>query len=50
MSTTAVIIGLAIVFLIVFFNNKRNLQKLRDRKGRNFKENYFRKKREDNEG
>lgn len=35
-----VFIGLAILFIIVFANNKRNKNKLYHRKRRNFKENY----------
>lgn len=33
-----------IAFLIVLWNNKRNNKKLYQRKSRNFKENYLKKK------
>jgi len=35
-----VFIGLAILFMIVFANNKRNKNKLYHRKRRNFRDNY----------
>ncbi|MEP0263888.1 hypothetical protein [Dokdonia sp.] len=39
-----VFIGLAILFILVFFNNKKNKDKLYHRKRRNFKDNYNAKK------
>ena len=44
-----VFIGLAILFLIVFANNKRNKNKLYHRKRRNFKENYEAKRKSQKE-
>ncbi len=44
MSLIWVIIALAVGFVIILVNNKRNQRKLRDRKGRNFRENYEQKK------
>lgn len=44
-----VFIGLAILFLLVFANNKRNKNKLYRRKRRNFKDNYEAKRKEKNE-
>ncbi|WP_299768752.1 hypothetical protein [uncultured Dokdonia sp.] len=35
-----VFIGLAVLFMVVFANNKRNKDKLYHRKRRNFKDNY----------
>lgn len=42
--STGVIIALAVVFILVIFNNKRNIKKLRERKSKNFRDNYFEKK------
>ena len=39
-----VIAALAVGFVLIYVNNKRNQKNLRDRQGRNFKENYERKK------
>ena len=44
-----VFIGLAILFLLVFANNKRNKNKLYRRKRRNFKDNYAAKRKEKEE-
>ncbi len=44
MSTTWLIIAIAAVFILVLYNNKRNIHKLRDRQSRNFKDNYYKKK------
>ncbi len=44
-----VFIGLAILFLLVFANNKRNKDKLYHRKRRNFKDNYQAKRKEKTE-
>lgn len=44
-----VFIGLAILFLLVFANNKRNKKKLYNRKRRNFKDNYEAKRKEKQE-
>ncbi|WP_299211533.1 hypothetical protein [uncultured Dokdonia sp.] len=44
-----VFIGLAILFLLVFANNKRNKNKLYRRKRRNFKDNYEAKRKEKEE-
>lgn len=38
------IIGIAILFAIVLWNSKRNSSKLYHRDQRNFKKNYFKKK------
>ena len=35
-----------ILFPLLLYNNKRNRNKLYNRKGRNFRENYFEKKKE----
>ncbi len=35
-----------VVFPLLLINNKRNKNKLYNRKGRNFKENYYEKKKE----
>lgn len=35
-----------ILFPLLLYNNKRNRNKLYHRKGRNFRENYFEKKKE----
>jgi hypothetical protein len=40
---------LAILFILVFFNNRKNKEKRYNRRGRNFKENYYNRKRENNE-
>lgn len=37
---------LLILFLLVFFNNKKNKEKRYNRRGRNFKENFYNKKNE----
>ena len=37
---------LAVLFIVVFFNNKKNKEKRYNRRGRNFKENYYNRKRE----
>jgi len=44
-----VFIGLAILFLLVFANNRRNKNKLYHRKRRSFKDNYETKKRKQGE-
>lgn len=44
-----VFIGLAILFLLVFANNRRNKKRLYNRKRRNFKDNYEAKKKEKQE-
>lgn len=41
-----VFIGLAILFLLVFANNRRNKKRLYNRKRRNFKDNYEAKRKE----
>lgn len=46
MGTTWLIIGLAAVFILVIFNNKRNMKRLRDRRDRNFGEHYYDKKKQ----
>lgn len=38
------IIGIAILFAIVMWNSKRNKKKLYNRDGRDFRKNYFKKK------
>ncbi len=40
------VIGIAILFILVSLNTKRNKGKLYDRKKRNFKRNYYTKKKE----
>jgi len=40
----ALFVGIAILFLLVFSNNKRNKGKLYDRKRRSFRENYYTRK------
>ncbi len=40
------IIALAVLFLLVIFNNKRNIKKKRNLKTNSFREDYFKKKRE----
>ena len=37
---------LAVLFIVVFFNNKKNKEKRYNRRGRNFKENFYNKKKE----
>ncbi|MEB3344530.1 hypothetical protein U6A24_03605 [Aquimarina gracilis] len=39
-----IIIGIAILFLAVSFNTKRNKRRLYDRDKRNFRKNYMNKK------
>lgn len=39
-------IGIAILFLFVFSNNKRNKGKLYDRKRRSFRDNYYNRKKD----
>ncbi len=46
MNSTWVIVGLAIGFILVVLNNKRNQRKWRERKNRDFKSAYFEKKKE----
>ncbi|WP_370174669.1 hypothetical protein [Leeuwenhoekiella palythoae] len=41
-----IIVVLAVLFLAVMANNKRNQSKLRDRRKRNFKTDYFNLKKE----
>jgi hypothetical protein len=41
-----IFIGLAVLFLAVFSNNRKNKNKLYDRKGRSFRDNYYNRKRE----
>ncbi|EAQ47985.1 MULTISPECIES: hypothetical protein [Leeuwenhoekiella] len=41
-----IIVVLAVLFLAVMANNKRNQSKLRDRRKRNFKTDYFKLKNE----
>ncbi len=43
----ALFAGIAILFLLVFSNNKRNKGKLYDRKRRSFRDNYYNRKKED---
>lgn len=38
------VIGIAILFLLVSWNHKRNKNKLYDRDKRNFRKNYLKKK------
>ena len=42
----ALFVGIAILFLLVFSNNKRNKGKLYDRKRRSFRSNYYDKKKD----
>jgi len=42
------IVGIAILFALVSWNNKRNKNKLYHRNKRDFKQNYLAKKREQN--
>ena len=44
-----VIIAIAILFFLVLFNNKRNRQKRYDRKNRNFRRNFYEKKKNKDE-
>ncbi len=44
-----VFIGLAILFLLVFANNRRNKKRLYNRKRRNFRDNYEAKRKEKKE-
>ncbi|WP_192901725.1 hypothetical protein [Psychroflexus aestuariivivens] len=39
-----IIVGLAVLFLLVFWNNKRNKSKRFDRDKRNFRKNFYEKK------
>ncbi|MBE15294.1 MAG: hypothetical protein ABNH00_03615 [Dokdonia sp.] len=41
-----VFVILAVLFVIVFLNNRRNKEKRYNRRGRNFKDNYYQRKRE----
>ncbi len=41
-----VFIIVSIVFPLLLLNNKRNKNKLYNRKGRNFRDNYYEKKKE----
>lgn len=43
-----VIIGISILFILVLWNTKRNKRKLYNRTNRDFKKNYFKKKRNTN--
>ncbi len=40
------IIAIAVLFILVISNNKKNVNKLRNRKSRHFKDNYLEKKKE----
>jgi hypothetical protein len=42
----ALFVGIAILFLLAFSNNKRNKGKLYDRKRRSFRDNYYDKKKD----
>lgn len=44
MQNVLYIVGIALLFLLVYLNNKRNVNKLRNKKRRNFRENYESKK------
>ena len=39
-------VGIAILFMLVFSNNKKNKGKLYDRKRRSFRDNYYSRKKE----
>ncbi len=41
-----IFIGLAVLFLAVFSNNKKNKGKLYDRKRRSFRDNYYTRKKD----
>lgn len=43
------IVILAVLFIVVRWNTARNKKKLYDREGRNFRENYFKRKEEKEE-
>lgn len=45
MGSVGWIIVIAILFVLVLLNNKRNMKKLKDRRSGNFRENYYKKKR-----
>ncbi len=50
--STQVIIAIVIIGVLYFLmqaNNKRNKDKRYNRKGRNFRDNYYRRKEEDNQ-
>ncbi len=49
MSATWLIIGIAAVFILVLLNNRRNMNRTRDRRNRNFKDNYYQKKKDKKE-
>ncbi|MFK8281773.1 hypothetical protein [Capnocytophaga cynodegmi] len=38
------LLAIPVFFLLIFWNDRRNRDKLYKRQGRNFKENYFKKK------
>jgi len=44
MQFIVVIVGLALLFLLVLWNNKRNTNKRFDRDKRNFRKNFYEKK------
>ncbi|MGO4911470.1 MULTISPECIES: hypothetical protein [unclassified Leeuwenhoekiella] len=46
LQTIIIVVVLAILFLGVVKNNKRNQRKMRDRKKRNFRAEYFDRKKE----
>ena len=39
-------IGIAVLFILVFFNNKKNKNRLYSRKRRSFKDNYYARKKD----
>ncbi|UOB18006.1 hypothetical protein [Abyssalbus ytuae] len=43
------VIALAVLFILVILNNKRNINKKRNLKTRTFKKDYFEKKKNKNE-
>ncbi|ATA67298.1 hypothetical protein CGC48_00880 [Capnocytophaga cynodegmi] len=38
------LLAIPVFFLLIFWNDRRNRDKLYKRQGRNFRENYFKKK------
>ncbi|MFD0864079.1 hypothetical protein ACFQ1M_17830 [Sungkyunkwania multivorans] len=43
------LLAIPVLFILVIWNNKNNQHKLRNRKGRNFRQGYFEKKKEKDE-